>query len=80
MTVCSLVVRARPGQLPAVRRRLTSIRGVEVHACSDTGKLIVTVDLPTSGELSDAVARLGDLEGVLGASMVYHYCEHEEAT
>ena len=77
MNICSLVVHARPGQLEPVRQRLAALAGVEVHAASDSGKLVVTVENEDRSECSATIMSMQNLEGVLSAALVYEH--HEQA-
>ena len=72
MNISGVIVHARPEKLVAVRQRLADIAGVEVHAASEDGKLIVTVEEESDRILADTVLSLRDVPGVLSASMVYH--------
>lgn len=72
MNISGVIVRARPEKLAAVRERLADIAGVEIHAATDDGRLIVTVEEESDRDLADTVLSLHDVPGVLSASMVYH--------
>ncbi len=72
MNISGVLVHARPEKVAAVRSRLAQIAGVEVHAATDDGKLIVTVEEESDRILADTVLSLRDVPGVLSASMVYH--------
>lgn len=72
MNISGVIVRARPEKLAAVRARLADIAGVEIHAATDDGRLIVTVEEESDRDLADTVLSLHDVPGVLSASMVYH--------
>ncbi|MBI5462286.1 MAG: chaperone NapD [Gammaproteobacteria bacterium] len=72
MNISGVIVHARPEQLAAVQQRLAEIAGVEVHAATEDGKLIVTVEEESDRILADTVLGLRDVPGVLSASMVYH--------
>lgn len=77
MNISSAIVHARPGHAEVVRHALASIAGVEVHAVSDEGKLIVTIERPTDRETADTFAAIGEVDHVMSASMVYHQTESE---
>lgn len=77
MNISGVIVRARPEKLAAVRARLADIAGVEVHAATDDGRLIVTVEEANDRLLADAVLGLNNVPGVLAASMVYHQYDEE---
>ncbi|MCX8085597.1 MAG: chaperone NapD [Rhodocyclaceae bacterium] len=77
MNISSVIVIPHPDRSEDVRRALEEIGGVEVHAVSPQGKMIVTLETENDGETIAAFERIGQLDGVLSASMVYH--QHEPA-
>jgi nitrate reductase NapD len=75
--IAGVVVHARPARLSEVRRDIETLPGVEIHAASPAGKLVLTIESDTA---ADAVSLLGSihrLEGVLSAALVYQH--HEDA-
>lgn len=78
MNISGVIVRVRPENVAAVRKRLAAIDGVDVHAATEDGRLIVTVEEESDRLLADAVLRLNGVPGVLAASMVYHQYDDEE--
>ena len=77
MNISSAIVHARPGALPAVEAGLAALAGVEVHAISPEGKLIVTIESDDDGGNVATYERIGQLDGVMSAAMVYHQTESE---
>ncbi len=77
MNVSSLIVNARDGQVLAVQALLTQQSGVEVHAASPEGKLIVTIETESDRDTVAAYERISRTDGVLSAAMVYHQIESE---
>lgn len=77
MNISSVVVHARDGQLTNVQNLLKDMAGVEVHAASPEGKLIVTIETESDRETIAAYESLERTEGVLSAAMVYHQVESE---
>jgi nitrate reductase NapD len=77
MNVSSVIVHARDGQSAAVQALLQQQAGVEIHAASPEGKLIVTIETESDRETIAAYERLGQTNGVLSAAMVYHQFESE---
>jgi len=49
--------------------------GVEVHAVTSEGHLVVTIERPTDGEMTGAFDAINRLPGVLSAALVYHHDE-----
>lgn len=80
MNICSLVVHARQGEMDAVRQRLEALAGVEVHAASGSGKLVVTVEDDDRTACSATIMAMQNLEGVLSAALVYEHHELAEPT
>ena len=72
MNLASVIVRTRPEQLEQVRSGLLALPGVEVHAVGEQGQLVVTVEDDDQRDISETMARMHDVKGVLSASMVYH--------
>lgn len=78
MNISSLVVDARPDYLAQVRHHLGAIPGVDVHAATPEGKLIVTLEADTNDATTDTFSRIGAVEGVMSVAMVYHQFEPDQ--
>jgi periplasmic nitrate reductase NapD len=72
MNICGCVVETREQDAPAVARRVLGLPGVGLHA-SEGGKLVVTVEDTPGAMAADTLAALGQLDGVLNTSLIYHY-------
>jgi nitrate reductase NapD len=77
VNISSAIVHARPGHAEAVQRELASLAGVEIHAVSDAGKLIVTIESPGDGETADIFEAISRMDHVMSTSMVYHQTESD---
>lgn len=77
MNISSAIIHARPGDVAIVQAGLTSLAGVEVHAISPEGKLIVTIVTEDDGSNVATYELIGQLDGVMSAAMVYHQTESE---
>jgi len=75
MNISSAVVRARPEKLAQVQSRLEGMPGVEIHAATTDGKIVVTVEDNSAGAAADTFVRLHDIEGVVSVSLVYQYSD-----
>ncbi len=75
MNICGVLVHARPELVDTVKGRLLDLPGVEVHAVTDDGRLIVTVEEDEQSLTADTVVEFQNLEGVFSAAMVYQYCD-----
>jgi len=77
--LAGIVVYAAAAQVASIAAAVNAIPGARVHATSDSGKLVVTLEASSAGELaglSDAVRRVS---GVLDAAMVYQHAENLES-
>lgn len=80
MTICSLVIQALPDQLKTVSQSLMSMEGVEIHAQTDEGKMIVSIDHPSRSYCGNTMTKMTRIGGVMSASLVYEYQEDLEHT
>jgi nitrate reductase NapD len=77
MNISSAIVHARPGAVAIVQAGLATLEGVEVHATSPEGRLIVTIETEDDGSNAATYQLIGQLDGVMSAAMVYHQTESE---
>lgn len=75
INISGLLVHARPGRAEALRTRLLDIPGLEIHAVTPEGRLIVTLENASDGDMADAFARVQAMPDVLSASLIYHHSE-----
>lgn len=76
--ICGLLVQTRAERLSEVRERLSLIPGVEVHAATEDGRLVVTVEATDEHSTLDTITGLVDVPGVAATSLVYQYSDHQE--
>ncbi|CAG9164717.1 chaperone NapD [Cupriavidus pinatubonensis] len=77
--IAGIVVYAHPDSVSRVRAAVEAMTGVEIHAASEAGKLVVTVEAPSSLAIAAQLTCLHQLEGVLSATLVYQHNEDAEA-
>ncbi len=77
MSISGLVIHTHPFQAEAVARKIGAVDGAEIHAATDDGRLVVTLDEPDNAKASDTFVRIQDLDGVLSVSLVYNYFEQQ---
>jgi len=75
MNIAGVVVDALPEQNEGVEKLLLTMEGVEVHATSEQGRMVVTVEGEDQNQVADIVTAMHGLKGVLSAAMVYHNFE-----
>ena len=76
MNISGVLVHIRPEQAEVVKSRLCNMSGVEVHATTDDGRLVVTIE-DDDASMVDTMNSFHDIEGVLSASLIYHHFDEE---
>lgn len=77
MNISSAIVHAHPRDVAVVKTGLAQLAGVEVHAISPEGKMIVTIETADDADNAITYQCIGQLDGVLSVAMVYHQSESE---
>ena len=77
MNIAGVLIHSLPDLTETVRRSLTALSGVEVHAVSADGRMVVTVEGESANALADTFRGFNDVSGVLSAAMVYHHFESD---
>lgn len=77
MNIAGVIVHVRPEDSEPVKERLAMLPGVEVHAVTDEGKMVVTVEEDDDCSMSENVMKLQNIDGVVSAAMIYHHSECE---
>lgn len=77
--IASLVVHATPHRLDTVAFAIGGMPGAQLHAASPEGKLVVTLEAASAEEMTQQVATIQHLEGVLSAALVYQCADSLEA-
>jgi len=75
--ICSVLVHAKQDMIDSVKAILESQQGVEVHAKSDEGRLIVTVEDEYRKQIGERIMGFYEIDGVLSASMIYQFSDDE---
>lgn len=70
--VTSLVVHAAPKAVSQVEADISALHGTDIHAVTDEGKLVITLEGETQRSILDNVEAINALEGVLNSSLIYH--------
>jgi nitrate reductase NapD len=76
--ISSALVHVLPGATAEVASRISGLDGTELHF-AEAGKIIVTLEAASSGAIADVLAEIGQLRGVLAATLVYHEVATPEA-
>ena len=77
MNISGVLVHTRPEQTNVVKTQLGNLSGVEVHAATEDGRLVLTIE-NESAPMIDTMNSFHDIKGVLSASLIYHHFDELE--
>jgi len=75
MNISSIVVHARPQDSSDLLGKLASIPGVDVHAATDDGRIILTIEDTPDTAPAETLMNVQNMQGVLNAALIYNYCD-----
>ncbi len=78
LNVSGVLVHAKLDELAQVCARLEAIDGVDIQATTDDGRIVMLVETEDPANTVDCFTQVQNLEGVLSASLVYHYNEQQD--
>ncbi|MCE1237193.1 MAG: chaperone NapD [Hyphomicrobiales bacterium] len=78
MNVIGVLVHAMPESVEQVEAALAAMPGVDVHSATADGRLVVTATDAGAHLASESLMSMSLVNGVIGASLVYHACESDE--
>lgn len=77
MNVIGVLVHVQPSEEIAVGHALGLMPGVDVHAATSDGRLVVTAHDVDGRNASDSLMAMALIPGVINAALVYHAFEPE---
>lgn len=77
--IAGIVIHARPDELRAIRSYLAMIPDAQVHAATDDGKLVVTLETDSTKRTLDYMDAIRALRGVFNVALVYQHAEPSSA-
>ncbi|MET4103547.1 nitrate reductase NapD [Roseovarius sp. MBR-78] len=75
MNICGCLVHVAPEAIAAARPQIEAMDGVEIHAQTEDGRLVVVVEDTDERFASDAIMALHQVPGVLSLTINYHHFE-----
>ena len=72
MNISGVVVRINPSYVESVRLQLIAIPGVEIHASTDDGRMVVTIENDDAGTM-DTMNSFHNIKGIVSTSLIYHH-------
>jgi periplasmic nitrate reductase NapD len=77
--IISLIVHAMPACAEQVSATINALPAARIHGSDANGKMVVTLEAPTSAEILDQIAVIQRTHGVLNVAMVYQHVESLES-
>lgn len=78
--ITSLVVHAMPAALALTCESIAALPGAQIHGANEaSGKLVVTLEAPSSHAILDQVSLIQQFRGVITVAMVYQHAESLES-
>jgi nitrate reductase NapD len=77
--IISLIVHALPACKEQVSTVINALPHARIHGSDANGKLVITLEAPTSAEIVDQVGTIQRLHGVINVTMVYQHVESLES-
>jgi nitrate reductase NapD len=75
MNISSAIVYSRPDQERALRELLATLSGVEVHAATEDGKLVISIEADNDRAAVTTYEAIERLPGVLSVAMIFQQTE-----
>jgi nitrate reductase NapD len=75
--ISSLVVRAMPERIEAIKAEIAALQGAEVHRSDALGKAVVVLETANQAEIADRMRAMESIPGVLNVSLIYHHVEEQ---
>ncbi len=80
MNISSAILHIAPARLEEACAALRQMPGVEIHAQSPEGKVVVTLEDCDTNSAADSYVALHGIAGVASVAMVYQYSDDESDT
>ncbi len=75
MNLASLVVHTLPRDRERIADQILGLPGVEIHAATDDGRMVVTVEHDTSQVAADTLKAIHETRGVISAAITFQYSD-----
>jgi nitrate reductase NapD len=77
MNISSAIVHVVPERIEAACAALAAMPGVEIHARTPEGRVVVTIEDDGTDSAAGRYVELHGVPGVASVAMVYQYCDDE---
>ncbi|RZS56731.1 chaperone NapD [Sphaerotilus mobilis] len=77
--IASLVVHTSPSRVERIAAQIVAMPDAVVHATSERGKLVVTLEASSAPAMSLRVSDIQHIDGVMSAALVYQCADSLDA-
>lgn len=77
MNICGCLVHLSEIAPEDTRTRIEDMDGVEIHAASGDGRLVVVVEDTASASASESIMAIHQIPGVISVTLNYHHFEDQ---
>ncbi|NJD23876.1 MAG: glutamate synthase [Betaproteobacteria bacterium] len=77
MNISSAIIHIVPERIEVAAAALAALPGVEIHARTPEGKIVVTIEGDGTDTAANRYVELHGIPGVMSVAMVYQYCDDE---
>lgn len=77
--IAGIVVHVRPEMVDTIRKQLPMIPNAQLHAATEDGRMIVTLEAESSRRTVDQMDAIRALPGVINVALVYQHAEPQSA-
>jgi len=78
MNICGCLVHTTPELASSAIMAMAAIKGVEVHARSDDGRIVIVVEDTPERFASETIMDLHQIPGVISLALTYHHFEETD--
>jgi periplasmic nitrate reductase NapD len=75
ISICSLAVHVLPSHLASLQDLIGRLRGVEIHAVTADGRVVVTIEAENAAKIPAVIAEIRGAAGVISAALAFHQTE-----
>lgn len=75
MNICGCLVHVAPESTQSARDTIARVDGVEIHAASEDGRMVVVVEDTDDRLASETIMDLHQVPGVISLTLTYHHFE-----
>lgn len=73
LNISGVLVHAKISEVSGLCARLAAMPEIEIQTTTNNGRIVMLIETKDAADTTDCFTRIQNLDGVLSASLVYHY-------